>query len=389
MPTSSVNDNRSHMMSEYRDTRKNVSFTRGCGLQILFYHDDCHTLLNPGQLPGCLGFLFTASLLYRYRYLHPPPITTIPNSLKSTMVLPVLAASTAAATLAQARRSCVDCSYPGLLRRRASAITSRNVGATSGSSPNYGSIQSLLQLVLPHLRRRQPPLTELRVGTTRRYPAAPSNHHPPAHSMNHHRHGFNHCICVVPKSSTTLSRASFSSSSKSGPPPPPPSSSETEQTFAHTAAVQVEEEDENKSTANENDTIEILVTTPGTGDLTIPGAEKGGRKLALVFTCTVCNTRSAKQFTEQAYNHGVVIVTCPGCQRQHLIADRLGYFQDGAFDLDTIAAQTGQTFKRVTDRNSDGGGIVQITLEDLVGKDKMKELLQSAQGKKGGVDDST
>lgn len=126
--------------------------------------------------------------------------------------------------------------------------------------------------------------------------------------------------------------------------------------------------------ANADDgTIEIVVSVPDDHDLTIPGAQTGGRKLAIVYTCTVCNTRAAKQFTERAYHHGVVIVRCPGCQNQHLIADRLGYFQDGPFDLDTIAAKTGHVVKRIT---ADGGA--QITLEDLVGKDRLEEIVQAA-----------
>jgi protein import protein ZIM17 len=61
----------------------------------------------------------------------------------------------------------------------------------------------------------------------------------------------------------------------------------------------------------------------------IPGTSKGGsRKLAIIFTCSVCETRSAKKFTERAYNHGVVLVRCPKCDNLHLIADNLGYFTD-------------------------------------------------------------
>ena len=129
----------------------------------------------------------------------------------------------------------------------------------------------------------------------------------------------------------------------------------------------------------EEDTIEIVVNVPD--ELTIPGAEKGGRKLALVFTCAVCNTRSVKQFTERAYAHGVVIVTCPGCKKQHLIADRLGYFADDdgkTFDLNTLAERTGRSVKRVTMQGEDGSKLTTVTLEDIVGPDKMKEILQAA-----------
>jgi hypothetical protein len=44
------------------------------------------------------------------------------------------------------------------------------------------------------------------------------------------------------------------------------------------------------------ETNNTAVTTP----FVIPGAQSGGRKLAIVFTCNVCETRCAKQFTERA-----------------------------------------------------------------------------------------
>ena len=104
----------------------------------------------------------------------------------------------------------------------------------------------------------------------------------------------------------------------------------------------------------------------------VPGTKNTKQKtLAIIYTCKVCNTRSAKQFTEHAYKHGVVLVRCPGCQNLHLIADRLGWFEDmdddfeGGWDIEkAILAKTGEN--NVTAVTNDN--VLELTLEDIVGK---------------------
>lgn len=117
----------------------------------------------------------------------------------------------------------------------------------------------------------------------------------------------------------------------------------------------------------------------------IPGAKMGkGKKLAIVFTCTVCETRSAKQFTEQAYRNGVVLVRCPGCENLHLIADRLGYFEDkgnGGWDIEKAMAKMGENVTAVTNDN-----VLELTLQDVVGKTKMEQALTKAGSDKGSGD---
>ena len=85
----------------------------------------------------------------------------------------------------------------------------------------------------------------------------------------------------------------------------------------------------------------------GTG---LPGTEHGGRRLAIVFTCTVCDTRSAKKFSEQAYREGVVVVRCPGCGNDHLIADNLGFFEDD-WTLEDVLRARGDSVETLDDDN--------------------------------------
>lgn len=124
---------------------------------------------------------------------------------------------------------------------------------------------------------------------------------------------------------------------------------------------------------------------PGTGS----SFQKPTRQLAIIYTCNVCNTRSAKKFTERAYNHGVVMVRCPSCESLHLIADRLGYFPDDYFDghdgdgandegngkkgwdIEKFMKQIGRedNIKIVT--GGEMNDVLEVTLEDVLG-DKLK-----------------
>lgn len=90
-----------------------------------------------------------------------------------------------------------------------------------------------------------------------------------------------------------------------------------------------------------------------------PHAQPQDRKLAAVFTCATCDTRAVKQFSKQAYDTGVVIVTCPGCQNRHLLADNLGWF-GGQTNVEQVLAERGEEVKRMS---LDGA----IDLETLVG----------------------
>ncbi|GLB43267.1 putative DNL zinc finger [Lyophyllum shimeji] len=61
-----------------------------------------------------------------------------------------------------------------------------------------------------------------------------------------------------------------------------------------------------------------------------PVPENFEPRLSMTFTCTApgCGRRSTHQFSRRAYERGVVLVQCPGCENRHLIADHLGWFKD-------------------------------------------------------------
>ena len=127
--------------------------------------------------------------------------------------------------------------------------------------------------------------------------------------------------------------------------------------------------DVRSSTSSDDDGDDDKVhRTGGESFADVPGATNTkGKKLAIVYTCKVCGTRSAKSITDHAYRHGVVLVRCPGCQNLHLIADRLGWFEerggDGrGWDVEKLVEEAGENVKAVG-----GDDVLELTLKDIVG----------------------
>ncbi|KAL7471689.1 hypothetical protein ACHAXS_012000 [Conticribra weissflogii] len=138
----------------------------------------------------------------------------------------------------------------------------------------------------------------------------------------------------------------------------------------------------NRYDDNDSSKQEITTTSTSTSSSTTPKGFKdipgttttSGKTLAIIYTCKVCNTRSAKKFTENAYLNGVVMVRCPGCQNLHLIADRLGWFDDDlnegnddygegkGWDVARALARAGENVKAVT-----GEDVLELTLDDIMG----------------------
>ncbi|EGN95139.1 hypothetical protein SERLA73DRAFT_113923 [Serpula lacrymans var. lacrymans S7.3] len=104
------------------------------------------------------------------------------------------------------------------------------------------------------------------------------------------------------------------------------------------------------------------VISPSSQPLTTDPLEP---RLSLTFTCTApgCSTRSTHTFTKRAYERGIVLVECPGCQNRHLIADHLGWFKDSTEEgkLKTVEDILRSRGEQVRRGRLDAGGVVEYT----------------------------
>lgn len=70
-------------------------------------------------------------------------------------------------------------------------------------------------------------------------------------------------------------------------------------------------------------------------------------RFELRFTCNVCDALNSHSISRHAYTKGTVIVTCPGCNSTHLIADHLNWIEDDFKNLEEAMAKRGVDVKRV------------------------------------------
>ena len=95
--------------------------------------------------------------------------------------------------------------------------------------------------------------------------------------------------------------------------------------------------------------------------------------VVVMYTCRVCETRSARRVSRAAYERGSVLLRCPGCRGLHVLADHLGYFDDAAVDAAALLERRGERVRRGAlpgpGAGGNGGGadehVVELTADDL------------------------
>lgn len=116
-----------------------------------------------------------------------------------------------------------------------------------------------------------------------------------------------------------------------------------------------------------NLTVNSRVFSTENGFKDVPGVQTSGEKFVIVYTCKICETRSARKISKIGYEKGVVIVKCGKCQSKHLIADNIGIFEEPGWNikkyLSSTDGESGDFDKIFNEEN-----VLELTMQDLLGR---------------------
>ena len=70
-------------------------------------------------------------------------------------------------------------------------------------------------------------------------------------------------------------------------------------------------------------------------------------RFELQFTCNLCGAPNSHSISHHAYTKGTVIVTCPGCNATHLVADNLNWIDNDFRNIEEFMEQRGTPVTRI------------------------------------------
>ena len=111
-------------------------------------------------------------------------------------------------------------------------------------------------------------------------------------------------------------------------------------------------------------------------------------RFQLRFTCNVCETPNAHSISRHAYTKGTVIVTCPGCNSTHLIADHLNWIEDDFKTLEQYMAKRGTPVRNLVTGGAGVSAAAQAaTLLDFYDEDEPEDANQPVSRPIEGISD--
>lgn len=96
------------------------------------------------------------------------------------------------------------------------------------------------------------------------------------------------------------------------------------------------------------------------------GRLKSERRMLIGFTCKKCKHRTHRTMSHHAYNHGIVLIECSGCQSRHLIADNLGWFKDtpsAARKVEEMTVDVGEIRRSLNLGEKESEGLIELLKE--------------------------